>query len=515
MNIKRVKFFIIFLIFFLVILPLGYVGIYFVGKISPNSVIPDYFIAYTYIPNPISMAEKLLAHEPFSDIILKPHFSSYLPLISKIKNNNTLDKKWARFVGKGHIEGALLSDGKFLAVWDIGIAAPIIRFFPCIVEKFSIQNLQRGKKSKFEYIVSDDNVIFIQPYKNLLIISNNLSVLDGTCNDADRKGSGKRVSLADDFDAGFLVASESVISWLSDSSPAASAFLKYLRFSDFAEIGLSIIENKIDISIISHIASDNADINKLISRDSRIPALIQHLPSTIQYSTVVSIGSFEELLNASLAVYAQKMPVNLKQIDRASRIFLGTGLNDLLFSWTGTEIAVLRVTEKDHPVYVLQVTDEKKRKEVFDKFSSANKYVPPVKGSAPVPQINLPGFLNMIFNIWNIKISAPYYIVQNEFLFLSEYPETLFSAIDSIRKDDLLLKTKLWKSLSTLGDDTVSDESLLMIFYSLDHASADHPISIFIKEDNDFSDVLKLYKHGLVRANIDNEILVLKLAVVQ
>ncbi|MCL2480676.1 MAG: hypothetical protein FWF38_03085 [Spirochaetaceae bacterium] len=514
MSIKRVKKNKLKLVLLLsiIIIPLVFAGILFIGRIAPYSVIPDSFIAYAHIPNPINTADKLLAHEPFSDMLLTPYFSSSLPAVSAIKSSGILEKKLVRYVGKGALEGALFFDGKFLAAWDIGIASHFIRFFPNIAGKLAITNLQKGKKSRFEYRVSDDNVIFIQPYKNLLIISNNLklfeSVFDGTSRNAKPGRKSPKIFVSNNFDAGFLVASESVVSWISASSPMAGSFLKHIEFADFAEMGLSIIEDKIDFSIISHVASGNADINKLITRDSKMPTLIQRLPAITQYSTILSIGSIEELLNASIAV-SQKMPVNLRQIDRASRIFLGVGLGDLLFSWTGTEFAILGIEGRDYPLFVLQISDEQKRKEVFEKLSPAAD-VPAAKASIPVSQIKLPGFLNMILNMWNVKISAPYYIVQNEFLFLSESPETIFSAIDSTRKEDLLLETELWKSLSMPDADAGSYKSSLMLFYSLDCI-----LPFFMKSNDIFEEALKLYRHGLAKVNITDGVLEVKLAAVK
>jgi len=501
---SKLKYFIL-LLAFAIILPLIYIGIAFIGRVSPDSVIPDSFTAYTHIRNPIHTADKLLAHEPFYSLLLTPPFSSYLPVVSKIKENAILEKKWVRSAGKGSMEGALFSDGKFLAAWDIGVTSYFIRFFPNIAGKLSIPNIQRMKKSRFEYRVSDNNVVFIQPYKNLLIISNDLklfeSVLDGTSRTANLKGSGEKIFLSHDFDAGFLCSSESVVSWFFGSSPMAESFLKQLDFADFAELGLSIFQDKIEVSMMAHVASDNESVDKLLARNSRSSALVQRLPATAESSTVFSIGTVEELLKAAMDVYAQKMPVNLMQVEMTSRFFLGIGISDLLFSWTGTEIAALGIERNDHPVFVLEITDEQKRKEVFKKLGDS---VPVVKGSAAASQIKLPGFLSMVFNMLNIKISAPYYVVQNDFLFLSESFEALVSAIEPIRKDDLLLNTELWKSLSRPG----AFESSLTLFYPVDRI-----IPFFVNSNDVFEDVLKSYKQGLVKVNIDNGLLTVNLAV--
>ena len=504
---SKIKLLILFLIIFIVLLPLIYISISFIGRISPDSVIPDSFTAYINVPSPISMADNLFSHEPFSDIFLTQAFSPYFPMVEKIKEN-ILEKKWVRFVAKRPLNGAIFPEGKFLVAWDIGIASSVIRFFPNIVgEPFT----QAGKKYRFQYRAPDNSIIFIQPYKNLLIISNDItlfeSVFDKTSRSAVAGGSNKKTFLSRNFDAGFLIASESFISWLVRPSPTTDAFLEHIKFAELVELALMFSPKKIDISVASSVASDTASIEKLILRDSKITALVEHLPGNTQYSTVFSIGTVEELLEASFAVYRQRMPMNLRRIDATARMFLGVSLNDLLFSWTAAEVAVLGLEARSAPVFVLQISDEEKRKDIFEKTfkSSVVENIFGLPDGVHIPQIELPSFLDMLLNIWGINISTPFYTVQNGFLFVSESPENIFSITNSIEKNDLLPKTELWNSLSNPG----SEKSSLTLFYSLERI-----IPIFVKTSDAFRDALRLYTHGLLTLDIDDTIATVNLSAV-
>ena len=50
-----------------------------------------------------------------------------------------------------------------------------------------------------------------------------------------------------------------------------------------------------------------------------------------------------------------------------SAIF-SASLEDIIFSWTGDEFAVLGIEGLNDPVFVMQVSDEKQRKQIFDKI---------------------------------------------------------------------------------------------------------------------------------------------------
>ncbi|MCL2791881.1 MAG: hypothetical protein FWD87_02210 [Spirochaetaceae bacterium] len=510
----RFKLLVLFLIFFIVILPSIYVAISLAGKISAGAVIPGYYNAYAHIPNPIRTADKLFAHELFSDILATHSFYEYLPVVSNIRESGILEKKRVRFAGRGPLDWALFSDGKFIATWDMGILAPFVRFFVNLSDDFPDPNLhyvRAGRKSRFEYRTAN-NITYIQRYRNLLIISNNLelfeSIIDGTFRNTKIGRNPSKKFISTDFDAGFLVLSDDVRTRIA-TSPMIGAFLENLKFSDFSEIALSILPAQIDASIISSITSDNERLGNLLSRDSKVIGLAQHLPVNTRNSVIYSIGSIEEIINASLAVHTQRAPVNLRQIDRSARIFLGTGLNDLLFSWTGTEIAVLQLEGNPLPVFVLQVTDEQKREEIFDRAFSPVITTENASLTMDVPeitQITLPRFLNLLLNMWGINFLEPYFIVQNDFLFISESAESLVSAISSIRKNNVLSETDVWHSLSKAG----SDKSSLTLFYSLGHS-----LPSFLSGENNFADILRLYKQGLIRANITNNVLTVKLSIAQ
>jgi hypothetical protein len=176
---------------------------------------------------------------------------------------------------------------------------------------------------------------------------------------------------------------------------------------------------------------------------------------------------------------------------------LDIGLEDLLYSWTGDEFAVFGLEGRPKPVFMVEISNEKKRKEVFDKLFDSfavSEDTKVVLDGIRIPQITIPGFLEKVLGLFKVSVPSPYYAVEDGYLFLSEAPENISSVLSSLRKNDSILRTNTWKSLSAGG----SARSSLGVFYSLDRT-----LPFFLKGQSGVHRILQLYRQGLLRLQIE------------
>jgi hypothetical protein len=490
--------FILFLIF--IGIPLVCIGLSFIGRISPDSVIPNSFTAYVHVPDPVRFSERLLAHESLPEIAADPGLPFLPPLISRIRESRLLENKLIHFTARGSLDGAALSGKRILAAWDAGILAPFLRFLPFIAGRLTIPNLyyvQAGKNSRFEYRLENGGVYYAGPYRNLLIVSDDSdlfeSVLDGSSRDGDIRGSAYKTFNIRDFDIAFLVSQEMIRETLAGQEPKVAAVMDQLQLPSLVEAAVRIYPNKLDIQLVSPLSSTNKALSRIIERDSGMSAFIQLLPDSTQYSTVVSAAALEELFDTAVSIYGPELGAALQKADASSRTLLRLSMEDILFSWTGGEFAVFGMEGRPSPVYAVQIRDEKKRQEVFDKaFKSLflNENTRFVLDGNRIPQILLPEFLDAVLKIMAIKVPSPYYIVENDYLFISESAENLLAAINAVRKNAILPRTGAWKTLTQSGPD----KSAFSLFYSLDRT-----LPFFLRGNTGFNAVLRLYRQGLVR----------------
>jgi hypothetical protein len=504
----------ILLIFLIIIflLPLIYTGAALLGRISPGEAIPNSYSLYFQVPNPARLADSVLGHKTLPDILSYPELAPAIPLVRGLEKSQILKNSLARFFFQGRLEGVLLEGDRILAAWDSGLLAPLLRFLPALSGHFTVPGLsyvREGKNSRFEYR-REGKTLFIGPWHNLLVASTDLqtfeSVLAGHIRDGDLRGSG--TNNARDFDAVLLISPDKIRQLLSNQEPRIAAALENINFPSPVEISLSLASTKLDLHISAPALSQNPRIKKFLESRSPVPALGGLFPATAQYATILSAGTLEELYATAAVFSGPDLEAAKKRADTSSRLHLGLSLEELLFSWTGTEFAAFGMEGRPSPVYVVQIKDERKRQEVFDrafKTLVVNENIRLNLDGVRIPRIEVPDFLRSLLQLWGIRIPSPYYTVQKGYLFVSESAETLLAAVREIQKNEILPKTALWRNLAKSG----SGSSAFCLYYSLDAS-----LPFFLKGNTTLSAVLRLYRQGLLRLGFEKGLADLSLSVI-
>ena len=496
------------LLFLIVVLPLIMAGLSFIGRIDPDSVMPDSFYLYASVPDPARLAGRILRHEALPDIMELAELAPLMASFDQVQRSGLTDNALVRFVSRGMLKAALLPDDKLLAVWDAGIVSPLLRFLPALAPFITVPSLyyvQAGRNSRFEYRLDDGTVFFIAPYKNVLVISNNSplfqSVLDGTSRTGDTIGANAKTFHSKDHDAAFLLSQEVLVSSLSSGDAQALSALSMLNFTGSVEVSLSVLPKQIKLRIVTPLGTDNHSLQTLIGRNSRSAPLLASIPSNAQYLTLLSAGSLAELLNGASAIGGQEFSTNINRADSGARTLFRMSLDELLFSWTGTQFAVFGIEGRPNPVFAIEISDEAKRKEVFDRTFSSIFVTEDIRLNLDgnrIPQIRLPAFLNSLLSLLGVEIPSPYYVVQNNYVLLSESPEALLSAVHSIRRNEVLPREALWRTLA----ESNSGPSSFTLFYSLDRS-----LPFFLRGNSEVTAILRLYRQGLAQLVFENNLL--------
>jgi hypothetical protein len=500
------------LLFIIIGLPLIVAGISFIGRVTPDSVIPGSFDLYVSVPNPVRLASRVLSHESLPDIMALAEMVPLMPLLSQLRDSGLMENWWVRLVARERLDAAFLSEGRLLASWNAGVLSPLLRLLPFVASALNVPGLyyvRGGDNSRFEYRTEDGTVFFISPYKNLLVISNNsallASVLDGSSADG-----GTKVFRSHSHDIAFLLTPALLSNTLGGGDiPAA---INLLQFPGPVEAGLTILPKELKFSLVSPLGASNQALLKIIERNSQATPLSAMIPDIAQYLTMLSAGSLSELLDAVSAITGAggtDWQGTMRTVDRAAQLTLGLSLEDLLFSWTGTQFAVYGLEGRPNPVIAIEIKDENKRREVFDKaFRSilANANLQLNLDGNRIPQIQVPNFLNSLLQLLKVDIPSPYYTIQNNYLFICESAETLLTAVNAVRRNQVLPRTDLWRTLSQDNSGPTS----FSIFYSID-PSVDSSMPFFLKGSGEVSAVLRLYRQGLARLQLENSVLTVSL----
>jgi outer membrane protein assembly factor BamB len=366
--------------------------------------------------------------------------------------------------------------------------------------------VQAGKNSRFEYRLSD-KTFYVGPFHNLLFVTDDAYIFESRS--AANSGHAKAFSTIkpSDHDAALMLSNEFIRSLLSDQDSGMAMILNNIEFESRVEAGLSIYPKKIEFRFAAPLSSGQASLSRLLGQRSRVPGVAERVPSTAQYATILSAGTLEELYQTAL-VFTPGLDEALKTAENASRLVLGLTLNELLFSWSGNEFAAMGLEGRPHPVYMIQIADEKKRKDVFDRaFQSAalSENTKLNLDGVRIPRIEVPEFLQSLLRRWDIFIPSPYYSIYKDYFLVSESAEALLAALRAMQRNDVLPKTAAWRNIA--GGKNVS--SSFSLYYSLDLS-----VPFFLRKNTVLSGFLSLYRQGLARMSFNKGLVEVSLSLV-
>jgi len=518
-KIKRLGKIFITLLCIFVFLVIAWVVFSLIGRVKADSVIPESAVLRVSIANPVRLLDGILVHEPLREISAVPAIAPEFSIVKKLWESPLPKNRLLRFAAHGNLEAALLPSAaaasagvQFILAWDMRILSPLARIIPFASRFVNVPNLyyvQAGKKSRFEYR-TEGNVLFIGAYRNLLFVTDSSALYESLmdnklANSGVKKFNNIKPSV---YDAAFLLSPEFVAEILAGQDASIAAVLKNIDFGSAVEAGFSLSPKKLELCLAAQASSSQAALARLLEQRSSAPHLADRLPAAAQYATILSAGTLDELYHAALVFSSSALDEGLKTADKSSRALLGLTLNDLLFSWSGNEFAVFGMEGRPHPVYAIQIADERKRQEVFNKaFKSIalGENVSLTLDGNRIPRIEVPYFLQSLLEHWNIYIPSPYYTVYKGHLLASESAEALLAALRAMQKNDVLPGTAAWRNIA--GGKAAS--SAFSLYYSLDLS-----MPFFLRKNTGISSFLGVYRQGLLRMSFNKGIIEINLSLI-
>ena len=316
----------------------------------------------------LKAADLLLADEPFVQFR-----QTFLDLReSKLRDNFFVSYALSR-----RIDAALYEDNSFIVIADMGLLSGLTRLAPLITRFYSIENLKytlAGKDSCFEY-QTEDMTVYAKPYKNLVIATNSKAILHSALSQNNELSYTKAELklLEQALEQPFRLAADGrkLIALLEEENPYLKTITDCLSTKELTEIKFGLTDDNIDVSIklpfeISKELEDNP-VAKLLDKNSQIPQLITNLPESVQYYTFVTAGNLSELKDAAFTVLTDKPELAKKwaDADGISKMVFKESLEEIIFSWTDDEYAVLGIEGKSEPVFAIKIKDEAKRQYIF------------------------------------------------------------------------------------------------------------------------------------------------------
>jgi hypothetical protein len=410
----------------------------------------------------------------------------------------------------------LLAANMKLSAAPIRLALPLVKWFnisfPGLESKsqqamdyfsFSTANPERpDEPAQTIYFAFKGNLFFLSTAENLLLTTLGQQALSisryPVLNQALQQQGTEDIRI--------LIKTESILEKLEDGPVQLKEIISYLEFPDYSSLAINISNEEISLSLELPVDSSHQGLKELLNRRNGAPAVLSDLPESVEYASIISLGSPQELMAQLGSLMGEDLKIKLQQAEQASQLMMKMSLEELLYSWIGEEWGVYGMKSYPEPIFFLRVADEKTRQEVFQSIFS-RFFISQQENirleDQQLQQMQLPWFIQSIIKAFKVDLPEPYFVVRGDFIYFSNSAEALAHSLSSSEDGDLLVKTELWDEFSR----RISPSASFEIFYSLKRS-----IPFFLKGQGPVVDSLKLYNQGMATLQFRGDNLLISLS---
>src|SRR5574344_1588570 len=510
------------LVFILVLLVIigGWILYSSLDKKKALSVLPSDFAVYLRSNRLWDAVNPIVDVKALDVFLADPAYGEVRSALMGFRASNEIrNNKWISFAANRRVDAAMYSDGSFAVAIDMGPLSSATRLAKLASRFVTVNGLTlvaSGNNTWFEY-TSGTMTVYAKPYHNLLLVSNSKKTFQKMCTGDNLKSyTVDKVKLFSSVlnnpfriacDVNTLLAFDETIE--NQFSPIIKPLL---TDNPLALVDFGITDDDMHLQFSAPLKTLTPETIDSFEKNSKISSatlsimssssskskLLEQFSDNVQYYTLLNVAPLEQLKEAAVPLVPASTDINglWSTGEKISKTLFSVSLEDLLFSWTGKELAVLGLEGKKDPVFVMEISNEDKRKEVFDKvFSSwvVNESDSLVLDGVRVPQMKLPDFLQSIIHAFGVTVAKPYYYVGDGYIYFSESAENIVN-IASNKRTSLLKDSDTFESVSSKH----KKETSLSIFYNLARS-----VPFFLNSKSSFSQALQLYNIGRVDMRIE------------
>lgn len=494
----RVISIILILILLIILAIAGFIGFCAFDKKQSLSIFPHDYSVYLHADSAWDTVEPMLDLKAMDMLLAAPELTGIRGMFMQLRASQWRKNIFLSKLASKSVDGAVYKNENnkynFIVSIDLGTLAFVGRCFPYLYNNLSIKGLYKEN----DHFIFDSNgtYYYIKPYKNLIVATDNPELLEKAFEEDYNNYPINDLKLfTEKNDASIKIianvskllldsaGSNEIISQFNKSIPENSLSLIYLDISDEniklkAEVPYSLPEE------------ENYLLASVLNKKSTTPSILARFRENVQYYTILNAGTLQELKNAFLPLAVQDADKFWRKADSLSKSIFSLSLDDLLFSWSGNEIIMFGLEERNDPVFAIQIKDEKQRQKIFEKFTSSmlikhNSSL--LLDGVRIPRLELPAFLQELLKLFDVSLPHPYYFIQDGFIYFSESAENLCEIYKSESRLEKISQKMNWKTISK----GLSSASAISLYYDLERS-----VPFFLKSKASLSNILSLYQVG-------------------
>ena len=463
---------------------------------------PKKFMVYVHTDSAWHAAEPMLDLRAVETFISTPEYADVRKLVMTLRSSPLRRNKYVELAASRAVDAAIYMDGTddsaFLACVDLSffsLATRTARFYHSFLK---VPGLSYDSGNGIFIYEKDQQKFFAASRKNLLIASNSLDLILDSLSRMHSDYTKEQLAVIKQNTGNpvrIVASSKKIADMVIKQNPMLAKVEPLIAPDSLSSVSLKVNDDEISIDVnlpLTDTGADDMIMRSVLNRNSTLPGLIARLNENVQYYTILNSVSLEELKDEVFPLMSDSVDMNSvwNTANGFSQSLFKLSLEELVFSWTGTEFAVLGIENHNDPVFVLQVKDEKQRQKVFKAIASSaiiNSNDSLILDGVRLPRLELPRFLQTLLKLFDISLPAPYYLVRNGFVCFSENPEALSAIYKANGKMEKLSNNKSWLAVSK----NQTPESTVSLFYDLNRS-----VPFFLRSNAGISKVLALYSIG-------------------
>ncbi|MCX7821321.1 MAG: VCBS repeat-containing protein [Brevinematales bacterium] len=501
MEKKKISLRFIFLIVFLIILG-SLILNYYVNRKNPLSFAPVKYNLMVQTPPLKTIYENYLPLEVVDIALSDPSSFEARKFIFMLRDNQLLKNFFFKELINIPIIMVMENKKSSLFIFDLKWRSIITKILPFIGYNLDIKNLSIIKQGKLLiFKLSGNPELYFSIVENVLLFSFDIKTIENAYSRLKSKENflekkSKRIiqSLSRDSKTNLkiLISPEDLLKEFSLDSDTTLKLLKKLKFNEEALLDIILSEDKISISLDLPLYSDEVIIQKMLSTRFNYINSIKFIPEQVSLISIINFTDLKNLVDIVKAIEITDVETPLSKADSMVKTLFGKNLDNLIFSWIGSEIGVFKSLNSKESIFFIKIKNEQKYKEFIDTvlkgliIENAN---PIQMDDIIINQIRIADFLSFLLGIFNINIPTAYYISLGNYFFLSFEADNLKEIIKNFKEKKSFYETKNFKELS-------KNFSLYSGLWAYYNTEAEKPF--FIQKESILMKILGTYGNGVI-----------------
>ena len=474
---------------------------------DPASFLPPSYVAYAQIPSLRVVYDQWLNLEIADTVLSRPELNGFRAAIADARGLELTTSPLIRSLLEVRADVMLMKNGGIVAVLDLGwrgIFTPLARIVApeLAIKGFSFLNdsgipLYRyttGATTIHAALVDNVAVVSLDP--DVVKQSLKLRASDtGFAAYASRELM-RRIKLRGGSGLRVLIDTQGISTDLLSGSPLGARILDAVKAPGQTMLDIQASGDRLSLGASVPIAVSMPELSKALGTSPAPLGILHDVPSAVSMLSVSNIAPLADLYRLAAAIQGQDVQAIYSKADSGARSIIGTGIDELLFSWAGREAGAFTLPGSGEAVFFAKIANKSAYERAIGLVTSsavAGKDSSLVIDGTRIDRLSVPWYVTLILEVFGVDVPEPYFIVKDGYFFLSREAENLAAVVKAADTGDNLAASA---SYAALAAGAPSDASLL-VWYDVSLAEP-----FFLKGFGALTDILRLYPRGMAGVRI-------------